>query len=580
MQNEHFIPGKDASLEHSISSMQAKLAARGFDIEECSWLNPVDNVWSVHVRNRACPLMFTNGKGASKLAAQASALGEFFERLSCNYFWNHYYLGETIAQRAFTHYPRERWFALPQGDAAWPTELLTPELQAFYNPDNSIPAEMLVDINSGNFERGICAIPYIRQSDAAEVFFPVNIISNLYVSNGMSAGNTPAEARAQALSEILERHVKFKVIGEGLCLPDVPEEIIARYPGIAAGIAGLRAAGFGILVKDASLGGQYPVMCVTMLNPHDQGVFASFGAHPRFEIALERALTELLQGRALAALDGFPPPGIDLDEVASAPNIEIHFVDSSGIVHWNFFNETPDFEFVDWNFNDLENGRTTDDYAWLAERIQADGHDIYIADFDHLGVYACRILVPGMSEIYPIDDLEWENNSHGAIVRPAILRLAELSDDECGDLLDTLNALNITDERPVAALIGLAPDAGSLWADLRVGELKTLLALAVGDIDAVREGCEWVGQFEQLDAARRRTYRCIETLLQLDDPDAYEAALVGLYGDETLDQATDLIDGDQRFFGLQSPGLNLQDCDLHQRLLKEYEKAHAALPNA
>jgi ribosomal protein S12 methylthiotransferase accessory factor len=101
-----------------------------------------------------------------------------------------------------------------------------------------IPAEMLVDMNSGNAERGICAIPYIRQSDAAEVFFPVNIISNLYVSNGMSAGNTQAEARAQALSEILERHVKFKVIAEGICLPDVPEEVIARYPGIAAGIAG------------------------------------------------------------------------------------------------------------------------------------------------------------------------------------------------------------------------------------------------------------------------------------------------------------------------------------------------------
>ncbi len=34
MQNERFIPGKDASLEHSITSMQAKLSARGFDIED------------------------------------------------------------------------------------------------------------------------------------------------------------------------------------------------------------------------------------------------------------------------------------------------------------------------------------------------------------------------------------------------------------------------------------------------------------------------------------------------------------------------------------------------------------------
>lgn len=575
MQNEHFIPGKDASLEHAIDSMQAKLAALGFDIEECSWLNPVDNVWSVHVRNRACHLMFTNGKGATQLAARASALGEYFERLSCNYFWNHYYLGDSVANADFAHYPRERWF--PVDGEAWPADLLTPELQAFYNPEGSIPAESLIDMNTGHYGRGICAIPYVRQRDGAAVFFPVNIISNLYVSNGMSAGNTQNEARAQALSEILERHVKFKVIAEGLCLPDVPEAVIARYPTIAAGIQGLREAGFGILVKDASLGGQYPVICVTMLNPRDQGVFASFGAHPRFEIALERALTELLQGRALEALDGFPPPGFDLDEVASAPNIEIHFVDSSGIVHWDFFGDTPDFDFVDWNFNDLESGSTADDYTWLAERIHADGHDIYIADFDHLGVYACRILVPGMSEIYPVDDLEWENNSNGAVVRPAVVNLAELDDDQCGQLLDILNELNIADEKPVAALIGLAPDAGSPWADLRVGELKAMLALAVGDTAAIREGCEWVRQFEQLDAGRRRVYACIATLLDMEDPNIYEEALLSLFGEQTLDLASDLIDGVVRFFGLPSPGLDLAGCELHQRLLGEYAKVRAAM---
>lgn len=575
MQNEHFIPGKDASLEHAIDSMQAKLAALGFDIEECSWLNPVDNVWSVHVRNRACHLMFTNGKGATQLAARASALGEYFERLSCNYFWNHYYLGDSVANADFAHYPRERWF--PVDGEAWPADLLTPELQAFYNPEGSIPAESLIDMNTGHYGRGICAIPYVRQRDGAAVFFPVNIISNLYVSNGMSAGNTQNEARAQALSEILERQVKFKVIAEGLCLPDVPEAVIARYPTIAAGIQGLREAGFGILVKDASLGGQYPVICVTMLNPRDQGVFASFGAHPRFEIALERALTELLQGRALEALDGFPPPGFDLDEVASAPNIEIHFVDSSGIVHWDFFGDTPDFDFVDWNFNDLESGSTADDYTWLAQRIHADGHDIYIADFDHLGVYACRILVPGMSEIYPVDDLEWENNSNGAVVRPAVVNLAELDDDQCGQLLDILNELNIADEKPVAALIGLAPDAGSPWADLRVGELKAMLALAVGDTGAIREGCEWVRQFEQLDAGRRRVYACIATLLDMEDPNIYEEALLSLFGEQTLDLASDLIDGVVRFFGLPSPGLDLAGCELHQRLLGEYAKVRAAM---
>lgn len=567
MQTESFIPGKDASLESSISSMTNKLNALGFHIEECSWLNPVEGIWSVHIRDKDCPLMFTNGKGATKLAALASALGEYFERLSCNYFWTHYYLGEEIANRDYTHYPQEKWFPLEDSNR-WPAEILTPELHAFYNPESTIDAEMLIDLNSGNTDRGICTIPYMRERDGATVWFPVNVIGNLYVSNGMSAGNTPAEARTQALSEIFERQIKFRIIAEGLCLPDVPEAVIARYPRIEAGVRALRAAGFGILVKDASLGGQYPVMNVTLLNPNNQGCFSSFGAHPRFEIALERALTELLQGRALDALDDFPEPGHDLDEIAHQQNMEIHFVDSSGIISWNFLGDTPDFEFSDWNFSNT----TQADYDWLVALIHAEQKDIYIADFSHLGVYACRIIVPGMSEIYPVDDLEWENNSAGNDIRSPILHLDDLDNDECSDLLDTLNELGLADQRPVAGLIGLAPDAGSAWKDLRVGELKTLLALAIGNQDAIREGCDWIRHFGQLGASRQRVYRCIETMLNLEDATPYTAALAQLYGAEEFKQATALLSGEARFFGLHSPGMALEGCHMHQQLLIAYKK--------
>lgn len=579
MHPESYIAGKDASLESTIATMKSRLETIGFDIKECSWLNPVEGVWSVHMRNRDCPLMFTNGKGATKLAAQASALGEYFERLSCNYFWNHYYLGSQYAEgeagRSFVHYPQEQWFQ-PGEDGCWPEGILTTELRQFYNPHGNIHADSLVDFNSGNFERGICAIPYVRQRDGAIVLIPVNIIANLYVSNGMSAGNTQAEARTQALSEIFERHIKFRIISEGLCLPDVPDEVIARYPRIAAGIAELRAAGFGILVKDASLGGQYPVMNVTLLHPQDQGCFSSFGAHPRFEIALERALTELLQGRALDALGGFPEPGFDAEEIASAPNMEIHFVDSSGIVGWSFLGNEPDHPFHDWNFSTT----TAEDHDWLVSRIHTAGHDIYVADFTHLGVYACRIIVPGMSEIYPLDELEFENNSIVNELRDAILHLPELDDEECNELLDALNDSGLTDERLVAALIGLAPGNHPFWSELRVGELKTLLALAAGDDDAIAEGCEWIRQFEQIDAGRRRVYRCIEAVLKLDqdsDYDHYTLALEGLYSRDTLDQANALLEGELRFFGQPALGADLAGCDMHQHLLNAYAKLHSSV---
>ena len=572
MSTEHFIAGKDASLESSISRMQAKLAEIGFHVVERSWLNPIDGIWSVHVSDRNCPLLFTNGKGSSKLAALASALGEFFERLSCNYFWTNYYLGEKFATHDFTHYPQERWFQ-PNEDGDWPQDLLTPELQIFYNPDASIGAEVLVEHNSGNVERGICTLPFVRMNDGKEIWFPINIIGNLYVSNGMSAGNTVAEARAQALGEIVERHIKFRIISEGLCLPDVPEEVIARFPRIESGIDALRTAGYGVLVKDASLGGQYPVMNVTLLNPHDQGCYSSFGAHPRFEIALERALTELLQGRALNALDGFPEPGFDLDEIASAPNIEIHFVDSSGVISWNFLGETPDYAFCDWNFSTS----TEEDYNWLLGMIHAGGHDIFIADYTHLGMYACRIIVPGMSEIYPVDDLEYENNSFGNDIREAILYLPELDDEECKDLLETLNESGLADQRPVAALIGIAADAASFWEDLRVGELKTLLALAIGDEEATREGCDWIRHFAQINPERRHIYRCVESLLKLCDSGEYQpyrSALGSLYGVETLARAEALLSSDERFFGIQAPGGNLSGFETHHRLLEAYAKVH------
>lgn len=575
MHQETFITGKDASLETSIATMQHRLAQLGFHIEERSWLNPVDGIWSVHVRDHDCPLLFTNGKGATKLAALASALGEFFERLACNYFWTHYYLGEDIANRDFVHYPNEQWFALP-ADGTWPAGLLSPELQEFYNPARSIDAATLVDLNSGNANRGICALPYVRQRDGATLWFPVNIIGNLYVSNGMSAGNTPAEARTQALSEIFERHIKFRVIAEGLCLPDVPEQVIARYPRIAAGIAALEAAGFGILVKDASLGGAYPVLNVTLLNPYDQGCYASFGAHPRFDVALERALTELLQGRALEALGGFPEPGFDLEEVASAPNLEIHFVDSSGIIHWNFLGDTPDFAFSDWNFSTAD-AATGHDCQWLVERIHAMGHDIHIADFAQLGIYACRIIVPGMSEVYPVDDLEWENSSVGNRLRATILNLPELDDDACADLLDTLNDSGIDEQRLVSALIGLAADAGTLWEDLRVGELKTLLALACGDEPGIREGLDWILHYAQINAERRRVYRCVDTLVRLDDVEraaACDLTLRQLYGAAVVEQAEALLDGEQRFFAIAAPGQAFSGCAMHQRLLEAYGKVY------
>lgn len=575
-----FIPGKDAALEDSIARFQQKLQDLGFNIEEASWLNPVPHVWSVHIRDRDCPLCFTNGKGASKKAALASALGEYFERLSTNYFFADFWLGKSIANGDFVHYPNEKWFPLP-ADESLPEGILDARLRKFYDPDDSLSAADLIDLQSGNTARGICGLPFTRQSDQQTVYIPMNIIGNLYVSNGMSAGNTANEARVQGLSEVFERHIKNRIIAESISLPEIPAEVMQRYPDVIEAIGRLEAEGFPIFAYDASLGGNYPVICVVLFNPANGTCFASFGAHPDFGVALERTVTELLQGRGLKDLDVFTPPTFDDEEVAEHANLETHFIDSSGLISWDMFKDEADYPFVDWSFA----GTTQEEFATLMAIFAAEDKEVYIADYEHLGVYACRIIVPGMSDIYPAEDLLLANNNMGASLRETLLALpaSEWQPEEYLALIEQLDEEGHDDFTRVRELLGLATGKDNGWYTLRIGELKAMLALAGGDLDQALIWTEWTMEFNQsiFSAERANYYRCLQTLLLLAmederEPVQYHRAFVRMYGQAAVDAASAALSGEAPFYGLQAIDEDLHALPAHQALLAAYEKLQAA----
>ncbi|MFV2004957.1 MAG: 30S ribosomal protein S12 methylthiotransferase accessory factor YcaO [Gammaproteobacteria bacterium] len=580
MSEKTFIKGKDAALEESIDSMLKKLKALNIHVEEASWLNPVPNVFSVHIRDKDCGLMFTNGKGTTKKSCLASALGEYFERLSCNYFFADFYLGEEFSNGEFVHYPDERWFKNnSEDDDSLPEGLLDEKLWQYYDPDKVLTTSKIFDTNSGTGERGICACPYHRQRDGKTIWFPINVIGNIYVSNGMSAGNTQNEARVQSLSEVFERYIKNKIIAEGICLPEVPESVLQRFPQIVEAISKLEQHGYSLRIADASLGGRYPVMSVTLINPSNATVFASFGAHPSFEVALERTVTELLQGRDLDQLDGFQSPSFDLEEVADHHNLETHFIDSSGLIAYDFFKNKPDYEFNDWDHD----ASTTDEFGYLCNIIHELGFDIYISDYEHLDVYSCRIIVPGMSDIYPVDDLEWNNNNEGALFREEILSLKHLDASGWRSIFDRLNEGGYNDYQRVAEFIGVAPNAGTTWATLRIGELKAMLCLALKDDEAI-EWVNWCLHIDQLGSDATRFYLCLQVLLEIDSGDQrrlddYAESLKLMFDEQTLSTCLDVISGKDNFSGLHSPGLSLEGFTTHHKLLEGYKKLHVAKQN-
>ena len=575
-----YIVGKDLPLEQTIANMSGLLADLGIKIEIASWRNIVPNVWSLHIRDAHSPMCFTNGKGSTKESALASALGEYLERLSCNHFYGGQFWGEEIANADFVHYPEERWFKPGRKDSL-PAGILDAYTREIYNPDDELRGSHLVDTNSGNAARGICALPFVRQSDGEVVYFPTNLIENLYVSNGMSAGNTLVEAQVQCLSEIFERAVKREILEGEITLPDVPREVLAKYPGILAGIAGLEEQGFPVLVKDASLGGVYPVMCVTLMNPRTGGVFASFGAHPSLEVALERSLTELLQGRSFEGLNDLPQPTFASEAVTEPNNFVQHFIDSSGVVSWRFFSAKSNYDFVEWDFSGHGEHSNAQEAAALFGILAEMGKEAYMAVYEHLGVQACRILVPGYSEIYPVDELIWDNTNKALLFREDILNLHRLDDDALEALLERLEDSELDGYTDIVTLIGIEFDENTAWGQLTILELKLLIHLA---LEQLEDAHELVGAFLQYNdntAERRLFYQALDLVLEvtLDEDlelEDYVANFRRMYGDARMDAAIGSVDGSVRFFGLTPTSMKLEGLDRHERLIDSYKKLHAA----
>lgn len=578
------ILGKDLPLEETIARMSAIMAKLGMKIEIASWRNIVPNVWSLHIRDAQSPMCFTNGKGATKESALASALGEFIERLNCNFFYNDQFWGEEIAQAAFVHYPTERWFK-PGPKDALPAEILDDYCLAIYNPDDELRGSHLYDTNSGNTLRGICSLPFVRQSDGETVYFPSNLIENLYLSNGMSAGNTLAEAQVQCLSEIFERAVKREILEGEIVLPDVPAEVLAKYPAILAGIQGLEAQGFPVLVKDASLGGEFPVMCVTLMNPRTGGVFASFGAHPSFEVALERSLTELLQGRSFEGLNDLPQPTFESQAVMEPNNFVEHFIDSSGVVSWRFFSARADHAFVEWDFSGAGQHSNAEQAATLFGILEDMGKEVYMAVYDDLGATACRILVPGYSEIYPVEDLIWDNTNKALLFRADILNLHSLSDRGLKSLLRNLENSDVDDYTDITTLIGVEFDDNTVWGQLTILELKLLIHLALKQFDDAKELVETFLQYNDNTVERGLFYQALNAVLEVQmDSDLeladFEPNLRRMFGHPRMDAALGSLEGSVRFYGLTPTNLQLEGLDRHLRLIESYKKLHAARAKA
>ncbi len=144
------------------------------------------------------------------------------------------------------------------------------------------------------------------------------------------------------------------------------------------------------------------------------------------------------------------------------------------------FKTEPDYPFTPWDFS----GTTQKEYLLLRTLIENCGYRIFTADYNHCGMSACRIIVPGMSEIYPVDELIWNNKNSGSTIRSQLLHLPLLDSDGISGVLETVESMNLSDQSRISDLTGVLFDPDSAWYSLSVGELEHYSILPCRDMNA------------------------------------------------------------------------------------------------
>ena len=507
---------KNSPVEQSINKMKEVLKDVGCEASFSQEKHPLENCFSVNLASNEAPNhIYSNGKGTISDASIASAYGEYIERLQTNNFFIDFHLPNR------KYYPDEVAFEFG-GD------YLNKELKKIYNPNKDLEDKDLVDFNSDYMDK-IVALPFINQTNSKKTYIPINILSNLFASNGLATGNTANEAKVQALSEIVERYVKFKIIKNGFSLPTFPSEVIKSFPKVHEDVQSLKKLGYIVEVLDASLGGNFPVTAISLINPKNSTLFVSFGSHPILEVSLERTMTELMQGRDLTNLDGFEIPTFDMELVSNNFNLEAHFIDSNGKLGFQFLNKIKDFEYSSWKY---EGNSSEEEYEFLFDILKSQNKDIYLREYTYLDFYSCQMIVPDFSEVYPIDDMIYNNKNQGKLIRDMVLNFENY---DLNDILDSIDSLD--DSLNMQLFLGVIFKENFIMQDFRV---QLLLLLKKFD-----------EALEILEFSDNKFGHLIAQLIRMENENLvwedYEEALYNIYGEEKIQKALNIIDGKEFF---------------------------------
>lgn len=384
---------KDSSPMATVNRIKGILNTLGLEVQERWFESGVPYCYSNKISIPGTTFG-TIGKGLTKEFAIASAYGEMIERLQVGFIYGPTSLKDGDFAIDSTDNEMSPAAELLSRDRIWYERLSQTLFEC--TGIQTTPEQILSNYTT---QAGMVNVtPFFDLVSRQKACFPTVLRKRLYGSNGCAAGNTPEEALVQAISEIVERHHKIKIISEGIGMYEIPDEVLSQYKVSFEIIQFVRNNGYKLVIKDASLGTGFPVVCACIIDRKTGRYHTHFGAHPVMEIALERSLTESFQGRSISAIttnEDFSPKS-DVKFSINAFYAELRR--SSG-------NKLPSF-FVDEGqhpFDPNMGVHTCDNkeiLRYCVDYFGSMGHPLLVRDYSCLGFPTYQVIVPGYSECY------------------------------------------------------------------------------------------------------------------------------------------------------------------------------------
>lgn len=343
-------------------------------------------------------VMFTNGKGVSSEYALASAYGEMCERLFnlCSVRLDNTTIEDMgIVSNFFERYERKEVYRELD-------RFVTAETGSTDNKELVEAMLRYVDMCTWPRETDLLnCISYAKES--GDKFIIPYVLSDILLgTNGMAAGNSYEEAYVQAFCELIERKA-IKDLCEGKAVPKkVAQKDLSGSELWKKTLDVIAAKEDELEIEAYTFEAVYdfPVAFVLLTNHKAGYVKYKFGAHFNIACAVERCITEMVQGAELT--DYTKWQRISEIEGKKEAEILLIFKDGSGMISADAYKnvlKSKDFFLSKWE-------ETSSKGAY--NKVSNRDDNVYVHKSVSNPLHVLQLYIPQWSIIVWLTTKEWE----------------------------------------------------------------------------------------------------------------------------------------------------------------------------